>query len=304
MRIALVNLSNEVFEASRELLNQSAVKNGVSEIFSWDFEDLKKTAFYRKNQEFLNHKKGLGYWAWKPFIMMDALSKLDDDDILVYADCGHEIISSLQPLVDLIPLESSVMLFKNGDLDNASWTKRDCFIKMDCDSKSYWYGPQVDASFIVVRKHARAIELLKQWQYYCLDKHANTSNPNELGRRNLPSFIEHRWDQSILSLLAIKNCIELFRMPSQFGNHYKLPAFRVDSEINCRNQYKPKQLNYYATVPDSNSPYFQLLNHHRSKRTEVKSAESTVTQICRLVFGYPLRFAKRLEVYIHRKISR
>lgn len=286
------------------LLNQSATKNGVKEIFSWDFDDFKKTTFYSQHQDFLSQRKGLGYWAWKPYIMMDALAKLEDDDILVYADCGHEVISSLDPLADLIPNESSVMLFKNGDLDNATWTKRDCFIKMDCDSKSYWYGPQVDASFMVVKKRIQTFEFLQEWLRYCLDRQANTSNPNELGRRNLPSFIEHRWDQSILSLLAIKHNIELFRMPSQFGNHYKLPGFRVRSEVNCKNQYKPMQLNYYANIPDTNSPYFQLLNHHRSKRNSSNNSESTISRLARLVFGYPPRLLKRIRVFVHRKTSR
>ena len=56
-------------------------------------------------------------------------------------------------------------------------------------------------------------------------------------------------------------------MPTQFGNHYKSPEYRVENEFNCINQNKAKQVNYYSSNPYFNSPYFQLLNHHRTKKS-------------------------------------
>ncbi len=32
--------------------------------------------FKRKNKELLSCKKGAGYWIWKPYIMLDMLSKM------------------------------------------------------------------------------------------------------------------------------------------------------------------------------------------------------------------------------------
>lgn len=301
MKVVLTNLSNQVFEESRNRLNNSAKLSGIDNLISWDFQDLLKTSFYSQHKKMLDQPKGLGYWVWKPFIILEAFKSMEDGDIVVYSDCGHEIIADIKPLIEICRLQSKILLFENGDLKNAAWTKRDCFVKMGCDSKIYWYGSQVDASFVLCRKSREAIRFLEEWLFYCSDFQANTSNENELGKRNLPSFIEHRWDQSILSLLAIQWKIELYRMPSQYGNHYKELAYRVNGEINCRNQFKPVQLYTYSKHPKSNSPYFQLLNHHRKKAVE-NSAVKSDSLLGKLI-TYPGRLVTRILSFLHKQIS-
>ncbi len=301
MKVVLTNLSNSLFEESRTLLNESAKKQGITDIESWDFEELKQTTFFKQHQKLLEEPKGLGFWAWKAFIILDAFSRIDWNDIVIYADCGQEIIANLDPIINICQTKEDILLFENGNLDNATWTKRDCFIKLNCDSGKYWYGLQTDASFLLVRKTERAVSFLNEWLVYCCDWQANTNNPNTLGKKNLPSYIEHRWDQSILSLLRIKWNIELYRMPSQFGNHYKIEAFRIPGEINCRNQYKPAQLNYYSKFPKINSPYFQLLNHHRKKKSV--SGDGSANSLLKKAFGYPFRLVKRTHAFVHQLIS-
>ena len=82
--------------------------------------------------------------------------------------------------------------------------------------------------------------------------------PNICGKENINGFLEHRWDQSILSLLAHKYNLELFRMPTQFGNHYKTKQYRIEGEFNCVNQMEQSQVSYYTRIPYYNSNYFQL----------------------------------------------
>jgi hypothetical protein len=136
---------------------------------------------------------------------------------------------------------------------------------MDCDNKEYWYSLQCDAAFALFRKSSLSIQFLEKWLEYDKDERILTNIANTCGKKNLPGFVSHRNDQSVLSLLAHKFQIPLFRMPTQFGNHYKAPEFRIKGEFNCVSQLKQKQLTYYASRPYYNSPYYQLLNHHRSK---------------------------------------
>jgi hypothetical protein len=65
-------------------------------------------------------------------------------------------------------------------------------------------------------------------------------------------------------------------MPTQFGNHYKLPALRITGEFNCVNQYRQIPVGYYAVIPFYNSTYSQLLDHHRgqNRTTPVKGPSS------------------------------
>jgi uncharacterized protein YndB with AHSA1/START domain len=84
----------------------------------------------------------------------------------------------------------------------------------------------------------------------------------------LDGFIEHRHDQSILSLIAIRKDIELFRHPSQYGNHLKTELYRDPGEwLRC--PYSTRGLY-------DNSPYGTLINHHRGRLDRQLKLEATV----------------------------
>ncbi len=265
MAVILTNLSNRPYEESRLRLNRSAEAFGISNQRSYDFEDLKSSSFYQDNRAILDSPTGMGYWLWKPYIILQALNDAADGDIVVYADSGLEIIASLEPLFQICHNGNPVLLFGNGDFSNAMWTKRDCFILMNCDQPYFWKAPQCDASFCLFQKSESSLRFVREWLEFCRDPRILTDDLNSCNRRNLPDFIEHRRDQSVLSLLAAKYRLSLFRMPSQYGNHYKVPALRIEKEFNCVSQYYRQQVDYYALIPYSNSPYVQLLDHHRSQ---------------------------------------
>ncbi len=265
MRILLTNLSNKLYEASRFRLNESALRFGVDEVRSFDFEELRPTAFYAENKEILDQPGGLGYWLWKPYIVLEALRSVPDNSIVVYSDSGIEIMASLDPLLWICEKEAPILLFGNGDQVNSMWTKRDCFILMGCDTEYYWRSPQCDAAFAIFRKCALSLNFVEEWLQYCRDVRILTDLPNTCGKRDLPDFVQHRRDQSVLSLMVQKHRLPLYRIPTQFGNHYKTHSYRVAAEFNCVNQYKQLQVNYYSVIPYYNSPYFQLLDHHRAK---------------------------------------
>ena len=265
MAVILTNLSNQLYESSRHRLNASATRAGIDNIRSYDFEDIKKTPFYAGNRAILDRPTGMGYWLWKPYIILEALKNTADGDIVVYADCGLEITTPLDTLLALCREENPILLFGNGDFINATWTKRDCFIYMNCDRPYYWNAPQCDAAFCVFQRSDTSLRFVTEWLEYCRDPRIITDDPNTAGRRDLPGFREHRRDQSVLSLLAAAGKLPLYRMPSQFGNHYKAPSLRVNAEINYTNQNDRRQLDYYAAIPYYNSPYGQLLDHHRGQ---------------------------------------
>lgn len=273
MKVALTNLSNNLYEQSRYRLNESALKFGIPEIYSYDFEDIKSSSFYSENKELLDQPRGLGYWLWKPHLVLQVFNQLTNGDIVIYSDSGIEIIDYLDPLVKICQERAPVMLFGNSDLVNFTWTKRDCFILMKADTEEFWYSLQCDAAFAIFKKSDLATRFLQDWLTFGSDPRIISDIPNTCGKNNLFGYIEHRWDQSILSILARQYNLPLFRMPTQFGNHYKMAGFQIKNEFNCVNQLDQRQVNFYIEHAYDNSPYFQLLNHHRStnrKRNEVK----------------------------------
>jgi uncharacterized protein YndB with AHSA1/START domain len=126
---------------------------------------------------------------------------------------------------------------------------------MDSDESRYYDSQLLDASFLVLVKTEKSVAFIREWFLYCSQAQILTDHPNVCGHPNLPDFLEHRWDQSILSLLAAREKIELFRHPSQYGNHLKDEPYRQPDEWK-RYPYGAKGIYY-------NSPYKTLLNHHR-----------------------------------------
>ena len=293
MRIVLTNLSNKLFENSRFRLNESARKFGITDIRSYDFDELKSTAFYRDNREIFELPKGIGYWLWKPYIIMETMKTLSDGDIVIYSDCGIEIENKLETLISVCSEVQPVLLFGNGNFTNSKWTKRDCFILMDCDNELFWKGAHCDAAFSLFKKNGMVLQFLSEWLEYARDKRILTDLKNTCGKNNLPDFTEHRWDQSILSLLAQKYRVPFYRMPTQFGNHYKSYPYRRENEFNCINQYKSVPVNFYAIIPYYNSDYPQLLNHHRTKGNQNPAKNSSFYRAKRIT-GKMMNYLKKI----------
>jgi hypothetical protein len=213
----------------------------------------------------LDLRRGSGYWLWKPFIIKETLKEMSPGDVLIYSDSGIEIVADVSPLISLCLQRGHILLF-DGHYDDVGapgpnvcgrWTKRDCFVFMDCDSPRFHQARMLDASLLVLPKTAAAEAFIREWLLYCCQPCLLTDRPNVCGLPNLPEFIEHRFDQSILSLLAIRDGIESFRHPSQYGNHLKGDSFRQAGEW-TRFPYGSKGVYH-------NSPYGTLLDHHRTR---------------------------------------
>lgn len=254
--IYLVNYANARFYKSQEKLNRSALRFGVDKVLSYRENDLFRTNFYYKNKEILQMKRGAGYWIWKPYFILEAMSKAKKNDIVVYSDSGIEVIKRLDPLFEICNKRNGIMLFRTHGQRNKKWTKRDCFVLMNCDSQKYWDAPQVMGSFSLYLNNDSNRAFVEEWLNYCCNKNIVTDMPNVCGLENFPEFKEHRHDQSILSLLAVKYKIEIFRNPSQKGNRYKMKEYRHSGETRG-----------YSPNPYTNSPYDTLLNHHREPKS-------------------------------------
>ncbi len=103
---------------------------------------------------------------------------------------------------------------------------------MNCDSEEYYNASQCDASYQFYKKTDKTLKFLEEYNLYCSNENIISDLPN-ITKENLPEFKDHRHDQSILSLMAVKYKITLLPEPSEWG------------------VYAP------------NKPYPQLFWHHR-----------------------------------------
>jgi hypothetical protein len=89
---------------------------------------------------------------------------------------------------------------------------------MECDDERYYNAMQVDASYQVYKKTDRALQFLEEYKTFCSNDNIISDLPN-ITKPNLPEFIDHRHDQSILSILAAKHNICILPEPSEWGNY-------------------------------------------------------------------------------------
>jgi len=210
MKICLVSFATTPkFKFNQFVLNRSALRyGGVTEVSSWNVRRLEKEPFREEHRRVLDQERGAGYWLWKPFIIQRELERMGAGDYVVYSDCGRSkrfISRSIRPL--LARCSESRGVFPGVYIPqfgpNRKWTKRDCFVLMDCDSERYWNHCQIQPSFSVWQKNDFSLSFLDQWLRYCTDPRILTDIPNACGLPNLPDFIDHRHDQSILTNCAL-----------------------------------------------------------------------------------------------------
>ena len=183
--------------------------------------------FCARNQFLLSQKRGAGYWVWKPYIILQTLRHvMQDDDVLFYSDSGAHFLANTRPYLDicLSHPEKPVLLFElAARMTNRNWTKRDCFVLMDADRQPYLDQPQILSGYIVCGKNRYTMDFFAEWLRFAQDERAVTDMRNQCGLPNYPGFVEHRHDQSILSLLGRKEGVAVAGDPSQWGNDYRAP---------------------------------------------------------------------------------
>ena len=170
--------------------------------------DLKSTNTYVNNREIFDGEKG-GFYAWKPWAINYAFEQLEENDILIYHDCGKgikyknffkpiKLISYIREN-DILP---GINIPTYGRCDK--WTHAECFKLMGCDNEFYYSTPQIETAVLGFKKSEKSRLILKEWMSYCLNKDVIQSPPKNLKPHQREGFIEHRWDQSVLTNLAKK----------------------------------------------------------------------------------------------------
>jgi hypothetical protein len=243
MKKVLISFGNETYRRSLKLLKETADSIGnVDESIMYTKEDFGEKFAYR-NAYILSKPRGAGYCIWKPYLILKTMKDLEDGDVVLYTDGGIKIIEDLAPLYDLAVSTGEPILFKVPAVGidahiGKAWIKRDCFVLMGADTEEYWKADMVNAAMSLWVKNEKTIAFLKEWSRYMKDPRIVTDEGNLTGNADYMEFKAHRYDQSVLTILGHRHGIEMYRDPTQWG-----------SEV--MDEYE-------------NSPYKQLMHHHRN----------------------------------------
>lgn len=212
----LVTFGTLQYAHRQYILGTSAIKAGVvRRHIPFTPARLNQTDFAKRFPSVRLYERGAGFWAWKPFIIRAALDNVKLGDSVLYCDVGRTFpIKALDVRLD--PLLDWMEQYRQAVLPGVSipwhgpmsrWTKRDAFALTGCDSSIYSESPQIQASFSIWKRAPAAECILSQWMEWCTDRRLVSDDSNTCGLPELPDFKEHRHDQSLLSLLCIRESI-------------------------------------------------------------------------------------------------
>ena len=214
--------SPDLFISKRRFLNQAKSINFYNGIKVYSFNDLLENTKKKINKYLLlKERRGYGFWIWKPEIILDALLNIPNDSILQYSDIGSHINSAgLEKLKQYQGMcsEKNMVTFqyiepKNKKKDliypdylEYKYTKSDLMNFFNLNYESiHMNSPQIIGGSIFIKKKKENIEFIKNW-LKIFDNMSLIDNSSSV-TKNHKEFIEHRHDQSALSLLCKLNNI-------------------------------------------------------------------------------------------------
>jgi hypothetical protein len=215
-RIHFVSFSTPSFRPRQWLLERSAILPGKADVIhSWNPTRLDQDGFTHRHADLFPGSKGFGWYAWKPHIIHHTLDLAEDGDLVVYQDVGRR-----DPILITSPLG-----FWNAYLDeihqecipgveipwwgpNRLWTKSFAFDFLGMNEPAYQETPQVQASWSVWRRTPSTLAFTSEWAALSTQRSLIGGELPQGAPGECPGFIEHRWDQSLLTLLTRRNQLQ------------------------------------------------------------------------------------------------
>lgn len=200
-----------------------------SEKYNWTLSRLKKEAEYlnvfktiniftEKNifdfcsdlkpyENFMQSSRGYGYWIWKYFLVSKLFENLLEGDILLYLDAGCSInengIERLEFYYEMAE-KNNIVAFKMEHLEK-KYTKKDTYLRVIGEDLKFYDEGQVQASCFLIKKTKSTIDFIDEIKSICVDQNYHYINDGKSLNENDETFIEHRHDQSVFSLMCKKH---------------------------------------------------------------------------------------------------
>ena len=206
-KIIAISYSDKNYKVQLEYNKRSAIEIGkVNKHYSYGPNDI-DNKFKKENKDILSRKRGNGYWLWKPYFILRTLKeKLNYGDYLIYTDATIIYKNDSKILIDFMNNNNEQILVYRLEClcYEKIYSKRDALILLAADLSYYTETKQYNAAIQIYQKSEFTEKFLEQYLYYSRDKRIITDENNIMGFPNYKGFIDHRHDQTILSILIKK----------------------------------------------------------------------------------------------------
>lgn len=209
-------------KSAERFLKQAKEMTIYNEIFIYNEDDLDET--FRNHFKNKFQLKGFGFWVWKPQIILQTLEKMNEGDILQYTDLGcHLNKNGIKRLEEYFQIanesETGLLGFDMTQKMEYQYTKGDLFDYFNARNNEELYQGQIAATVIFIKKCVKSIEIIKSYLKVFYDDFSLVDDTPSVGA-NFSEFIEHRYDQSVWSLLAKINKVPLISHSEQYSSNW------------------------------------------------------------------------------------
>ena len=156
-------------------------------------------------QELKSSTRGFHYWSWKPWIILEMMNQTPLNTVIVYLDAGAYFKRDIHPLISQVYARNRI--FFNNKHTNNQYCSCEPMSKLLLDTNHKFSNTlQIDASCVLLLNTLDNKLFVRDWLKACLN-YNYISDYISTTCDNVSDFIEHRHDQSLLSIIAKNNHI-------------------------------------------------------------------------------------------------
>lgn len=218
-RKKLINIENDIHfitygdekykSARNRLIKQAEYLNIFTSVKGYSKKNL-TPEFLSKYEDIINMPRGGGYWLWKIDIIKQTLSKINENDYIVYLDAGcylnNKGLKRLKEYIDLLSKSNyGILGFKMKEQYEKYWTTSQIFhyFNIDENNKNIKETGQLVGGVLILRKNDHLRKYLNEFEKCIeIDRYLITDKYNKINQKEY--FKDNRHDQSISSIIRKK----------------------------------------------------------------------------------------------------
>lgn len=211
----------------------------------WTEHDLDPDFREKMKDHLIPGSRGYGYWCWKPQIVLQALDRMSDGDVLLYADAGCHLNPKGQKRFEeyvTLTRQHGILAFQARIADESRkddlsghgllervWTKGDLFDFFGLrDIHTVINSGQISGTTFLLSKCPKSISFFTEYRdvfysHFALCDDTPSTSPN------YPEFRENRHDQSVFSLLVKRD--NIFTLSGMDYSHDKSFRYNKNSPV-------------------------------------------------------------------------
>lgn len=209
--------------AVKRICKQASRFNMFTEIFGFTDDDLKSDLdFWNKHGDFINsNPQGYGFWIWKIYLLRKLMKddKYKEGDIFFYVDAGCEMnLRGKLRFKEYIKMveDNDTLAMRLETFSEKKYTKADLLEYLNV-SEEDMNSDQVEGGILFIKKTKTNMDALDEiYNIQTLNNYHYIDNTESIFP-NYSEFIEHRHDQSVISLIFKK--YKRFTIPDETYFH-------------------------------------------------------------------------------------